>query len=662
MKSTCTFGTLTLPGSLLKQENPYPCLEYDKTPKTRASEEIQRELRLDYGSVSVSLPYTMQDNYNRQRTDVTLKTAVLENDFLKATFLPEYGARLWSLYDKKTQRELLHANTVFQPANLAVRNAWFAGGVEWNIGFRGHSPFTMDKMFCEEGFDKVLQVPVLRFYEWERIRQAAFEICAYLPNDSENLMVRVRIKNCLDKEIPMYWWSNIAVPETIDTRVIVPAVSAYTNIYVGEMTKSTVPNCDRTDITYTATQMNSRDYFFAIPPEEQKFIAAVNRDGFGLLQTSTRRLSSRKLFLWGMRRCYRNWQDMLSEPLNPYLEIQAGIAPTQMECIPMPALAEWDWLESYGPIQIAPEKAHSKDWDTAINSVKVYRNAHAPEAGLEKELTRTKHDWDNWEKRFSGSGWGALEEQRRKHFNETPFDAGLNFPTDSMNAEQQIWLDLLVNNTFPCPNNDTDITVSFMRQEIWLELLEKYLDSNPENWFGWYILGIGHFANDLPEAARSCFEKAVRLNANSSTLRALAQLTAKENPDSAAELISKAFMMKKHDLSLVRDTFLLLLDLNRAEKVLELWEELSDTLKEVGRIKLYELRAAIDVKDLTRCEQILSSPFTVDDLREGESLFATLWYDYCYLKMDCCGIQAEDKKQYANSHYEMPAWLDYLFY
>jgi Domain of unknown function (DUF5107) len=50
------------------------------------------------------------------------------------------GGRLWSLVHKPTGRELLHRNPNFWPANLALRNAWVAGGVEWNLGTIGHSP------------------------------------------------------------------------------------------------------------------------------------------------------------------------------------------------------------------------------------------------------------------------------------------------------------------------------------------------------------------------------------------------------------------------------------------------------------------------------------------------------------------------------------------
>ena len=67
---------------------------------------------------------------------------------------------------------------------------------------------------------------MLRLYEWERIRQVPFQIDAYLPDGSPVLFVRVRIVNPHDREVPMYWWSNIAVPETAETRVIVPADAA----------------------------------------------------------------------------------------------------------------------------------------------------------------------------------------------------------------------------------------------------------------------------------------------------------------------------------------------------------------------------------------------------------------------------------------------------
>ena len=93
------------------------------------------------------IPYLRQDGYNRKRSLKDFKAVVLENDYLKAVFIPELGRRMWQLYDKEKQQDLVYVNPVFQPCNLALRNAWFSGGVEFNIGMQGHTPFTCSPLF-----------------------------------------------------------------------------------------------------------------------------------------------------------------------------------------------------------------------------------------------------------------------------------------------------------------------------------------------------------------------------------------------------------------------------------------------------------------------------------------------------------------------------------
>lgn len=99
-----------------------------------------------------------------RREPVTLKTIELENDCLKAVFLAEYGMRLYSLYDKVLGRELLFRNPVFQMANLALRDAWFSGGIEWNFGQMGHAFTTCSPVYaavCREPSGEEF-LPVLR--------------------------------------------------------------------------------------------------------------------------------------------------------------------------------------------------------------------------------------------------------------------------------------------------------------------------------------------------------------------------------------------------------------------------------------------------------------------------------------------------------------------
>ena len=62
----------------------------------------------------------------------------------------------------------------------------------------------------------------------------------------------------------MYWWSNMAVPEYEDGRVIVPADSAYSS-GGGSVYKVPVPVVDGIDISHYRNIPGQVDYFFHIP-------------------------------------------------------------------------------------------------------------------------------------------------------------------------------------------------------------------------------------------------------------------------------------------------------------------------------------------------------------------------------------------------------------
>src|SRR5438874_1293607 len=219
------------------------------------------------------LPYRVQDGYSRHRSPRAFKTAVLENRHLRATFLLELGGRLWSLIDKRSGRELLYVNPVFQPANLAVRDAWFAGGVEWNVSIIGHSPFTCSPLFAARVIDED-GTQVLRLYEWDRIRRVPFQIDCWLRDDLPFLMVRVRITNPNNHAVPMYWWSNIAVCEREDVRVLAPAEDAYRHDYDGKLVEHRIPMYGGVDVTYTTNRRYAADLYFRIPHGHRPWIAA----------------------------------------------------------------------------------------------------------------------------------------------------------------------------------------------------------------------------------------------------------------------------------------------------------------------------------------------------------------------------------------------------
>lgn len=66
----------------------------------------------------------------------TFRTAVLENDHLKASFLPDLGGRLLSLLDKSSNTEILPHNTTLRPTFDSVRHAGIPNGLQITLDGR----------------------------------------------------------------------------------------------------------------------------------------------------------------------------------------------------------------------------------------------------------------------------------------------------------------------------------------------------------------------------------------------------------------------------------------------------------------------------------------------------------------------------------------------
>ena len=70
----------------------------------------------------------------------------------------------------------------------------------------------------------------------------------------------MRIVNESSQVVPMYWWSNMAVPEYEGGRVIVPADKAFTYAD-GAVYKVDIPVVDGVDVTEYQNIPRSVDYF-----------------------------------------------------------------------------------------------------------------------------------------------------------------------------------------------------------------------------------------------------------------------------------------------------------------------------------------------------------------------------------------------------------------
>ncbi|WP_405589507.1 DUF5107 domain-containing protein [Streptomyces sp. NBC_01190] len=715
MATTVRRTAVSIPAAPLGPENPLPALRpldelHKLDPRDRQGLPADMARQIGYAPLRSVLPVAVLDGYGRDRAPAELDALVIENERIRATVLPGLGGRLYSLLHKPTGRELLYRNPVFQPADLALAGAWFSGGVEWNLGATGHwahtcAPLHAARVPAPDGGE------MLRLWEWERLRDLPFQIDLWLPADSDFLYVGIRVRNPHHRVVPAYWWSNIAVPESEHTRVLAPADAAWHFGYTRPLSRVPVPRGPEAapdprapqrpdgapDITYTTRAEHAADYFFDIEGDDRRWITALDGDGHGLVHTSTDLLRGRKLFRWGRGRGGRRWQEWLTEPgTGGYLEIQAGLARTQLEHIPMAADSEFSWLEAYGPLDADPSLVHGADWSAARAEAEGRLEAVLPRATVRAayESWLDHADADPKDVLATGSGWGALEAERGHH--HLP---GTPFPATLLGEAQQPWLELLVSGVLPRPPADAAPGPGPVSPE-WRELLESADTYSGNAWFRDYHLGIAQWAaGDRAQAVRS-WERSVAAHRSPWALRALAvaeteagetqraaerYLAAYDSlhttfprrpdrpggpdradrpgpPDQPEWTEEAAEAARTVQRALTHEAVPVLLAAGRlpeAARVLARPAAGGTEPLDGGRIRLLRARVSLALGDAAGARALFDEGFAVPDLREGAQALSDLWFAIAERLLAGDGPVDEAIRARAREEHPLPAAYDF---
>ncbi|MFI5668277.1 DUF5107 domain-containing protein [Streptomyces sp. NPDC051704] len=644
MATTVRRAVLNLPAAPLGPENPLPVLRapadahtLDELPKpplggTPRREGLPRDMarQIGYEPLRSLLPVRLRDGYRRRRREGEFEAIVLENAHLRVTVLPGLGGRVHSLVHVPTGRELLYRNPVFQPANFALNGAWFSGGIEWNIGATGHTTLS-----CSPLHAALVPAPdggvMVRLWEWERLRDLPFQVDLWLPQDSEFLFVGVRIRNPHERTAPVYWWSNIAVPEDPGTRVLAPADEAWHFGYERTLRRIPVPRWEDEDRTYPLRSEYPADFFYEVPDGTRPWIASLDAEGRGLVQTSTARLRGRKLFVWGSGEGGRRWQEWLTEPgTGGYAEIQAGLARTQLEHVRLEAGAEFSWLEAYGPLAADPGPVHGPDWASARSAAEAALAAALPRERVEEayEAWRGAADTEPGERLAAGSGWGALEVLCGGY--ELP---GTPFEEAELGEAQAPWLELWRTGAFPAPRRVAPPGPSLVAPH-WRDMLE----TAPADPLTEYHLGVAQWhAGDVAQAVRS-WERGLALAPSRwPLLRCLAVAdTLAGDPARAAQRYAEAFedlaeesrggeTWTAAESALGREAMTTLLAAGRVPAARAVWDRLRPALREEGRFRLLAARLLAAEGHLGAARRVFEDGFELADLREGDEILSEVW-------------------------------------
>ncbi len=215
-----------------------------------------------------------------------------------------------------------------------------------------------------------------------------------------------------------------------------------------------------------------------------------------------------------------------------------------------------------------------------------------------------------------GSGWGALERLRREARGELPFcSGGLIFDTESLGEAQAGWVSLLRDGRLPALEADADPRAMMVQAE-WRELLECAVSAGGGNWSAWLHLGVmRHYAGDH-DGAQSAWQRSLEQAKTAWAMRNLAALALKDKRfDDAVELYLSAYRLRP--TLLVLECGRALIEAGRPKKWIEIVAQLLESLRAVGRIRLLEGQAALEIGDFETVERLFTDRIVVDDLRDG---------------------------------------------
>lgn len=609
---------LTLPAATLGPESPLPRftrLRELPLPDVGPGATPDMLERIAYGRLESPLPYRLQEDYDRSLHEVQLPAYVLDNGVLRATVLPTLGGRVWSLYDDARGRELLFRNPVLQFANFGLTDAWFAGGIEWNLGSTGHTTLSCRPMHAAvvAGSDGV----ALRLWEWERTRDLVLQIDLSLPPGSDRLYASTRVINPDPEDKPLYFWTNIAVPETPGTRVLTTADAAWRTDYTGALTRVPVPHPDRgdVDISHPMASTFPADYFYEVAGQRDRHIVSVEPPGAGFAQSSTRGLRGRKLFLWGSGPAGARWQEWLCGPGARYAEIQAGWCPTQLEHDRLAGGASVSWTEAFGGVDLDPGAVaggYVEACAAAREAVAEVTDSDHLEAFHERWLTEVA-DAPIAEQVSTGSGWGHVELKLRGGPAVVPIRA-LPFPPiddDSLPARHLV------------DGHPVGLAESAHRLPVppvsdrWLAVLEEAPDSE---WVHLARAVNAHVRGDAGRAAQQ-YDASLAACENPWSMRGLALLA---DDGRACDLYARARRLRPDCRGLVVEHLERLLAAGRPGDCLDAVAGLEPALRAHGRTRLLEARAWLAEGERERAAGIMQS-LVVEDLAEGDTVLSQVW-------------------------------------
>eukprot|EP01062_Namystynia_karyoxenos_P073074 TRINITY_DN69916_c0_g1_i1.p1 TRINITY_DN69916_c0_g1~~TRINITY_DN69916_c0_g1_i1.p1 ORF type:complete len:812 (+),score=297.14 TRINITY_DN69916_c0_g1_i1:83-2437(+) len=519
------------------------------------------------------MPYLEQDDWGCEREPKNETVMVLENDYLRAAITPQWGGKVWSLYNKKLGRHMFYNNPAHQPSNIGYRKAWVSGGAEWNWspGYVGHSVFSEEDVFLAR--IPTAKGDVVRVWEFDRLNNTVWQVDIML--DGPSLVAHVTITNPGDVDLQGYWWTCVAMRVTPKSRVIVPAVRDITPCVDWPYGAWTLDNNTfrgpdlggakrawEQDMSFLGNIPHSHDFFFNGWRNKEYPLAHISlaqEDGFNVVHVHGKRdqpsvNNGTKFFTWGYGdygkfqcdfmsasdyenpKClqnpgtYYNYYDPACphyEHLGQYTELQVGPAHSQMHTFPVPKQSTVQWTEAFKARGADINRTHSADYWGPSGPVKEIEDWLASPDGIQfTDFADLDQFLEDLAKKpptpdqilHKGQPWGALHQAlvKRNLAPGAPFDSAVLME----DPRTRPWAELLSTGTFSAATLSR-IPVSFQVSDAWDALLRSSAEAHA-TWLHHLHLGTAALERGEKDAAVAHFNQSFQLKPNPHAARNLA--------------------------------------------------------------------------------------------------------------------------------------------
>jgi tetratricopeptide (TPR) repeat protein len=253
---------------------------------------------------------------------MTYRAIFLENEYLKLTVVPEFGGRVYSLYDKVNGREVFYKNDVLKFSSVNPKHSWPVGNIELTGPYDTHmltlnnEPLWFTRTLRHpDGSASVVLSTIDPFFRMK------VNFTARLAPGLAAMELSVFCYNRREVREPYMLWVNAGVPARTGSRLIYPMTRT-----IGHTTSEVADWPLYGGLDYSWFRNNRHMLgVFGIDIYDN-FLGSYDFDlDYGTFRYADRRVvQGMKMWTWGMSKRAEAIERGYTDKAGPYNEIQSG--------------------------------------------------------------------------------------------------------------------------------------------------------------------------------------------------------------------------------------------------------------------------------------------------------------------------------------------------